>query len=36
MVTNVLEKEANIIAIFEKDNKATQDNIKVVINFLKE
>jgi hypothetical protein len=31
-----LEKESNIISIFEKDNKAMQDNIQVVIDFLEE
>jgi len=35
-VTNVIEKETNIIDIFEKDNKATQDNIKILTDFLKD
>jgi hypothetical protein len=35
-VTNIIEKETNIINIFKKDNKATQDNIKVLTNFLED
>ena len=35
-MTNVIEKETNIIDIFEKDNKATQDNIKILTDFLKD
>jgi hypothetical protein len=35
-VTNVIEKETNIIDIFEKDNKATQDDVKILTDFLKE
>jgi hypothetical protein len=34
-VTNVIKKETNIIDIFEKDNKATQDNVKILTDFLK-
>jgi hypothetical protein len=35
-VTNVIEKETNIIDIFEKDNKATQDDVKILTNFLED
>jgi hypothetical protein len=35
-VTNVIEKETNIIDIFEKDNKAMQDNIKILTDFFKD
>jgi hypothetical protein len=35
-VTNVIKKETNIIDIFEKDDKATQDNIKILTDFLKD
>jgi hypothetical protein len=35
-VTNVIEKETNIIDIFKKDDKATQDNIKILTDFLKD
>jgi hypothetical protein len=35
-VTNVIEKETNIIDIFEKDNKAMQDNIKIFTDFFKD
>jgi len=35
-VTNVIEKETNIIDIFEKGDKATQDNINILTNFLKD
>jgi hypothetical protein len=35
-VTNVIEKETNIIDIFEKDDKATQDNVKILTDFLKD
>ena len=33
---NVIEKETNIIDIFEKDNKATQDDVKILTDFLKD
>jgi hypothetical protein len=33
-VTNVIEKETNIIDIFKKDNKATQDDVKILTDFL--
>jgi hypothetical protein len=35
-VTNVIEKETNIINIFKKDDKATQDNVKILTDFLKD
>jgi hypothetical protein len=35
-VTNIIKKETNIINIFKKDNKATQDNIKIFTNFFKD
>jgi hypothetical protein len=35
-VTNVIEKETNIIDIFEKDDKATQDDIKILTDFFKD
>jgi hypothetical protein len=35
-VTNVIEKETDIIDIFEKDDKATQDNVKILTDFLKD
>jgi hypothetical protein len=35
-VTNVIEKETNIIDIFEKDDKATQDNVKILTDFFKD
>jgi hypothetical protein len=35
-VTNVIKKETNIIDIFEKDNKAIQDNVKILTDFLKD
>jgi hypothetical protein len=35
-VTNVIEKETNIIDIFKKDDKATQDNVKILTDFLKD
>jgi hypothetical protein len=35
-VTNIIEKETNIINIFKKDNKATQDNVKILTDFLKD
>jgi len=35
-VTNVIKKETNIINIFEKDDKATQDNVKILTDFLKD
>jgi hypothetical protein len=35
-VTNVIENETNIIDIFKKDNKATQDNVKILTDFLKD
>jgi hypothetical protein len=35
-VTNIIEKEINIIDIFKKDNKATQDNVKILTDFLKD
>jgi hypothetical protein len=35
-VTNIIEKETNIINIFKKDNKAIQDNIKILTNFFKD
>jgi GTPase Era involved in 16S rRNA processing len=35
-VTNVIKKETNIINIFEKDDKATQDNVKILTDFFKD
>jgi hypothetical protein len=35
-VTNVIKKETNIIDIFKKDNKAMQDDIKILTDFLKD
>ena len=35
-MTNIIEKETNIINIFKKDNKAIQDNIKILTNFFKD
>ena len=35
-MTNVIKKETNIINIFEKDDKATQDNVKILTDFLKD
>ena len=35
-MTNVIEKETNIIDIFKKDDKATQDNVKILTDFLKD
>jgi hypothetical protein len=35
-VINIIEKETNIINIFEKDDKATQDNVKILTDFLKD
>ena len=35
-MTNVIKKETNIIDIFEKDNKAMQDNIKILTDFFKD
>ena len=35
-MTNVIENETNIIDIFKKDNKATQDNVKILTDFLKD
>jgi GTPase Era involved in 16S rRNA processing len=35
-VTNIIEKETNIINIFKKDDKATQDNVKILTDFLKD
>jgi GTPase Era involved in 16S rRNA processing len=35
-VTNVIEKETNIIDIFKKDDKATQDDVKILTDFLKD
>jgi hypothetical protein len=35
-VTNVIEKETNIINIFKKDDKATQDNVKILTDFLED
>jgi hypothetical protein len=35
-VTNVIKKETNIINIFKKDDKAMQDNIKILTDFFKD
>jgi hypothetical protein len=35
-VTNVIKKETDIIDIFEKDDKATQDNVKILTDFLED
>jgi hypothetical protein len=35
-VTNVIEKETNIINIFKKDDKAMQDNVKILTNFFED
>ena len=35
-ITNVIEAEDNIIVIFEKANKATQEDVKTMTNFLEE
>jgi hypothetical protein len=35
-VTNIIEKETDIIDIFEKDDKATQDNVKILTDFIKD
>jgi hypothetical protein len=31
-----MEKETNIIDIFEKDDKATQDDVKILTDFLED
>ena len=35
-MTNVIKKETNIINIFEKDNKVTQNDVKILTDFLKD
>jgi hypothetical protein len=35
-VTNIIKKETNIIDIFKKDDKVTQNNVKILTDFLKD